>query len=54
MTVTFEEAAGKTRLTMRSVFESAQERDYVVRTCGAEQGAVETLERLQEHLATIA
>jgi hypothetical protein len=36
------------------VFDSARERDYVVRTHGAEQGAVQTLERLQEHLATIA
>jgi uncharacterized protein YndB with AHSA1/START domain len=54
VTVTFEEAAGKTRLTMRMVFDSAQERDHVVRTYGAEQGAMQTLERLREHLATIA
>jgi uncharacterized protein YndB with AHSA1/START domain len=54
VTVTFEAAAGKTRLTMRMVFESAEARDFVVQTYGAEQGAVQTLERLQEHLATIA
>jgi uncharacterized protein YndB with AHSA1/START domain len=54
VTVTFEEAGGKTRLNMRMVFESAAEREHVTTRYGAEKGATETLERLQEHLATIA
>lgn len=54
VTVTFEELRGKTRLTMRMLFASAGERDGVVKKYGADKGAVQTLERLGEHLATMA
>jgi len=53
VTVTFEEVGDKTRLTMRMVFETAAERDFVVEKYGAEQGAVETFDRLGEHIDRI-
>jgi uncharacterized protein YndB with AHSA1/START domain len=50
-TWTFETVAtGKTRVTMRSVFASAKNRDFVVREFGAIEGGKQTLERLAEHL----
>ncbi|MBI4261693.1 MAG: SRPBCC domain-containing protein [Actinobacteria bacterium] len=49
-TVTFEEEEGKTRLTLRMVFDSAEERDRNVEF-GAIEGGNQTLERLEEHLA---
>ncbi len=54
-TWTFEEVGeGKTRLTMRSVFPTAEARDMVVREYGAIEGGRQTLERLSEHLPTMA
>lgn len=53
VTVTFAEQAGKTRLKLRMVFPSHEERERVVRTYGASEGAVQMLERLAEHLATV-
>lgn len=54
-TWTFEEAgAGQTKLTMRSVFKSAAERDFVVKEFGALEGGKQTLERLAEHLPKMA
>ena len=50
VTVTFAEQGGKTRLTVRMVFPSAEERDRVVKEYGAEEGLKQTLERLEEHL----
>ncbi|MDB5309464.1 MAG: hypothetical protein JWO38_3666 [Gemmataceae bacterium] len=50
VTVTFEDQAGKTKLTMRSLFPSAEERDRVVREYGAVEGGNQTLARLAEHL----
>jgi uncharacterized protein YndB with AHSA1/START domain len=50
VTVTFDEADGKTRLTLRLVFASAAERDQAVEF-GALKGGKQTLERLAEHLA---
>ncbi len=44
----------QTRLTMRSVFQTAAERDIVVKEYGAVEGATQTFERLAEHLATMA
>jgi hypothetical protein len=38
-------------LTMRMVFPSGEERDRVVKECGADEGATQTLGRLAEHLA---
>ena len=48
VTVTFEEKGRKTLLTMRSLFETAQERDEVVTKYGAIEGGKQTLERLAE------
>jgi uncharacterized protein YndB with AHSA1/START domain len=42
---------GKTRLTMRSVFPSAEDRDKIVKEYGAIEGGRQTLERLGEQLA---
>lgn len=42
---------GKTRLTMRSVFPSAEDRDKIVKEYGAIEGGRQTLERLNEQLA---
>ena len=51
VTVTFAEQAGKTTLTMRSVFRTAAERDFVVEKFGAIDGMNQTLGRLGEYLA---
>jgi uncharacterized protein YndB with AHSA1/START domain len=40
----------KTKLTMRLVFASAEQRDFVAEEFGALDGGRETLERLSEHL----
>jgi hypothetical protein len=53
VTVTFDEHDGKTLLTMRSVFESAAARDWVVKEHHAIEGGNQTLHRLQAHLATM-
>ncbi len=49
-TWSFEEEAGKTRLTLRQVFPSVAERDFVAKEFGAIEGGKQTLERLSEHL----
>jgi uncharacterized protein YndB with AHSA1/START domain len=49
-TITFEDMGGKTRLTMRGVFLSKKERDWVSETYGAVEGAKQTLGRLDEFL----
>jgi uncharacterized protein YndB with AHSA1/START domain len=41
----------KTRVTLRSVFESAEERDLVVEKYGAIEGGKQTLERLAAYVA---
>ncbi len=50
VTVTFEEENGKTKLTMRSVFDSAEELKRVNDTYGAIEGAKQTIGRLAEYL----
>jgi len=50
VTVTFEDLGGKTRLTMRAVFPSAEQRNLVTEKYGAVEGAKQTLERLAQHL----
>ncbi len=50
-TVTFEPQGGKTRITLRSVFPSAEERDRVVREYGAIEGGHQHLARLAEYVA---
>jgi uncharacterized protein YndB with AHSA1/START domain len=51
VTVTFTEQGGKTKLTMRMLFGSTEERDKVVKEFGAIEGGNQTLDRLEEHLA---
>jgi uncharacterized protein YndB with AHSA1/START domain len=51
MTVTFDEQDGKTKLTMRMLFDTAALRDQVAKKFGAVEGAKQTLERLAEFLA---
>lgn len=53
MTVTFAEQDGKTRLTARMLFESAEARDKVIQEFGAVEGLNQTLERLEAYLAKI-
>lgn len=48
VTVTFEAQGRKTLLTMRSLFETAQERDHVVTKYGAIEGGIQHLGRLAE------
>ena len=45
---------GKTRLTIRMVFPSTEQRDTIVREYGAVEGGKQTLERLAEHLTKLS
>ena len=49
-TVTLKDLGGKTELTMRMVFDTAEARDLVVKEYGAIEGGRQTLARLGEHL----
>lgn len=49
--VTFAAEGTKTRVTLRSLFESAEERDVVVEKYGAIEGGKQTLERLAAYVA---
>lgn len=49
-TVTFEEERGRTRVTMRAVFPTAEARARVAAEYGAIEGAVQHLERLASYL----
>jgi uncharacterized protein YndB with AHSA1/START domain len=53
VTVTFDEVDGRTHLAMRMVFPSREARDWVVNKYGADEGAKQTLARLESHLGTI-
>lgn len=53
-TVTFEDVGGKTRLTMRALFPSKEERDRVIREHGAEEGGHQTVGRLAAYLGAVA
>lgn len=54
-TVTFEALGrNKTRLTLHAVFPSAAERDRVIREYGAAEGALQTLSRLADYVATVS
>jgi len=53
VTVTFEAQNGTTRLTMRMLFESVAERDFVVEKYGAIDGGNQTLDRLTEYLEEV-
>ncbi len=52
-TVNFEERDGKTKLTVTSLFQSAEDRDGMLQS-GMEQGASESQDRLAELLETLA
>ena len=49
-TVTFEDLAGRTRLTTQSVYQSHEDRDGMV-AAGMESGVVESMDRLEQLLA---
>lgn len=49
--VTFEDVGGRTRLTMRSLFPTAEARDFVVQNYGAVEGGKQHLDRLAQYLA---
>jgi uncharacterized protein YndB with AHSA1/START domain len=51
-TVTFEDEGGQTRLRLRSVFATKEERDHTAKTFGAVEGARQTLGRLAALLET--
>jgi uncharacterized protein YndB with AHSA1/START domain len=51
VTVTFEELAGKTFLTMKSIFVTAEAREMVVREHGAIEGGKQHLQKLADYLA---
>jgi uncharacterized protein YndB with AHSA1/START domain len=48
--VTFEEVGMKTRLTMRSIFPTAEERDKVVKEYRAIEGGNQTLDKLEKEI----
>jgi uncharacterized protein YndB with AHSA1/START domain len=48
--VSFEDIGGKTKLTMRLVFSSAEEKDRVVREYGAAEGLRQTVGRLGDYI----
>ena len=50
VTVKFEKRGNKTNLLMRSVFESPEELERVIREYGAEEGMKQTMNRLEEYL----
>jgi uncharacterized protein YndB with AHSA1/START domain len=53
-TVTFEDIGGtKTKVTLRGVFPSAEERARVIREHHADQGLVQTLSRLADYVGTM-
>lgn len=54
MTVTFEDEVGMTRLTMRMVFSTAEERERIVREYGAVEGARQTVGRLAGYMLQFA
>src|SRR5262249_40061315 len=49
-TVTFEDLGGRTRVTLRGTFPSAEERARVIREYHADQGMVQTLARLADYV----
>jgi len=53
VTVTFEEQGNKTRLTMRSLFATAEEREMVVTKYHAIEGGNQTLDRFAQHLEKV-
>jgi uncharacterized protein YndB with AHSA1/START domain len=52
--VTFDDLGAKTRVTLRGVFSSAEERKRVIWEYGADKGLVQTLARLGEYVSGLA
>jgi uncharacterized protein YndB with AHSA1/START domain len=52
-TVTFDDLGGKTRVTLRGEFPTAEERARVIRDYGADKGLTQTLARLDEYVAAM-
>jgi uncharacterized protein YndB with AHSA1/START domain len=52
-TVTFEKQGNKTNLTMTALFNTAEERNRVVKEFGAAEGGIQTINRLEEYLKNI-
>ena len=50
VTVNFEKQGNKTKLTMRSLFESEEELMRVIKEYGAKEGMKQTVDRLEEYL----
>jgi uncharacterized protein YndB with AHSA1/START domain len=50
-TVTFEDLGGKTKVTLRGVFPSAEERARVIKEYHADKGMEQTLARLADYVA---
>jgi uncharacterized protein YndB with AHSA1/START domain len=54
VTTTFEDVSEEqTRVTMRQLFGSEKELDEVIQKYGADKGGTQTMDRLEEHLATL-
>ena len=53
VTVTFDDVNGKTKMTMRMVFPTIEERRKVIETFKADVGLRQTLARMEEHLAKL-
>ena len=53
VTVTFAEQGDKTKLNVRMLFESATQRDKVIKEFGALEGLSQTLGRLEQQLAEV-
>ena len=52
-TITLADRDGRTELTLRTLFASSEDREFAVREIGAIEGGNSTLDRLEEHLATM-
>ncbi len=52
--VTFEDLGGKTRITWRGEFPSAEVRAHLIREYGADKGLVQTMSRLAEYVTRLA
>jgi uncharacterized protein YndB with AHSA1/START domain len=52
-TVRFEDISGKTRITWRGVFPSAEERARVIKEYGADKGLVQTMARMADYIAAM-
>jgi uncharacterized protein YndB with AHSA1/START domain len=52
-TVTFDDRAGKTALTMRAVFKTSAARDFVASERGAVEGGQQTIARLETYVRTM-